>query len=195
MTASIAGMPGRVLLIIAVLIYPIAVFFLLDSLGAAWLGGLLLLLLAIRGGIALRNVPQLAWPAAFAGAVYLALLVFGDGALVLKLYPALISLVLLLAFGYTLMHPPSMIERFARGLHMEISAAGVGYTRAVTAVWCVFFAANALISAAITLGGSLIAWTFYNGFLSYVLTGALFAAEYVYRQSFRRRERLREEAG
>ncbi|MBA3564609.1 MAG: hypothetical protein H0W33_11505 [Gammaproteobacteria bacterium] len=58
-------------MIIAVLIYPIAVFFLLDSLGAAWLGGLLLLLLAIRGGIALRNVPQLAWPAAFAGAVYL----------------------------------------------------------------------------------------------------------------------------
>ncbi|MGH8495503.1 MAG: hypothetical protein ACREVN_05160 [Gammaproteobacteria bacterium] len=189
MNAAVA--PSRLVLAIAVLAYPFAVFLLLDRLGAAWLGGLLMLLLAIRGRFFLRELPQLAWPVILVGTLYLALLLLGDGALVLKLYPAIISLFLLLAFGYTLIHPPSMVEQLARRFGMEISAAGIGYTRAVTAIWCVFFAANAVVSTAITLGGSLRAWTFYNGFLSYVLTGALFAAEYLYRQSFRRRARMK----
>ncbi|MGH8722254.1 MAG: hypothetical protein ACREU4_09735, partial [Burkholderiales bacterium] len=110
------------------LAYPFAVFLLLDRLGAAWLGGLLMLLLAIRGRFFLRELPQLAWPVILVGTLYLALLLLGDGALVLKLYPAIISLFLLLAFGYTLIHPPSMVEQLARRFGMEISADGIGYT-------------------------------------------------------------------
>ena len=50
-----------------------------------------------------------------------------------------------------------------------------------------FLVGNAAISAATGLWGSLALWTLWNGLLSYVLMGGLFAGEFMYRQLARRR--------
>jgi 3-hydroxymyristoyl/3-hydroxydecanoyl-(acyl carrier protein) dehydratase len=52
----------------------------------------------------------------------------------------------------------------------------------VTLVWTVFFLLNGLLALALALGGDLKAWTLYNGFLAYILMGALFAGEFLYRR-------------
>lgn len=186
MSRLAAGAAGGGLVLVALLAYPVLVYFLLDPLGAGWLGVALIGLLVLRAGLAAPRAARFAALAA-AGAAYLALLAAADRELILKLYPALASLAMLAAFAWTLRRPPSMVERLARRFGMDVSPQGITYMRALTRLWCVFFALNAAVSVAVTLGGSLRAWAFYNGFLSYLLSGALFAGEYLYRQSYRRR--------
>ncbi|MFH4410585.1 Clp protease, partial [Acinetobacter baumannii] len=64
----------------------------------------------------------------------------------LKLYPVGMSLGALGIFAFTLLKPPSMIERFARLVEPDLPPSGVHWTRQVTKVWCVFFLCNALIA-------------------------------------------------
>jgi uncharacterized membrane protein len=96
---------------------------------------------------------------------------------VLRLYPASISASMLLLFGATLLRPPTMVERFARLSHPELPPAAVRYTRQVTVVWCLFFAFNAAVAVYTAFAGSREAWALYNGFISYILMGILFAGE------------------
>lgn len=114
-------------------------------------------------------------------ALGVALLAPFDGVAAIKLYPIAVSLGFAAIFAWTLIRPPSAIERIARLWGSELDERGIAYTRKVTTVWIGFFLLNAAISAW-TAGESLETWTLYNGFLSYVLTGALFLAEYVVRQ-------------
>lgn len=100
----------------------------------------------------------------------------------LRLLPALISLSMLFLFGFTLRYPPSMIERFARLITPDLPAGGVIYTRRVTMIWCVFFVLNASIALWTAWYVSRETWLFYNGFLSYVFMGILFAGEWLYRR-------------
>src|SRR5258705_12904722 len=99
----------------------------------------------------------------------------------LLLVPAFINLGLLLAFGRTLRGGPTMIERFARLRDPNLSAARVRHCRTATAVWCGFFAANTAVVAALAWLGEIGIWTFYTGFLSYLLMALLFAAEWLVR--------------
>src|SRR5208337_3392697 len=94
-----------------------------------------------------------------------------------RLYPVAVSSVMLAAFALTLVRPPSMVERIARASGAALDIAGVRYTRNVTIVWCVFFAANGCVALATALAGSRQAWALYNGLLSYLLAGALLAGE------------------
>lgn len=101
--------------------------------------------------------------------------------------PALVALALLFTFGSTLFRGPSAVETFARLRKPVMSAEEVAYCRRVTQVWVGFFALNGAIALWTALCGSLEAWAFYNGFLSYVVMGILFAVEFVYRHwRFRR---------
>jgi len=59
----------------------------------------------------------------------------------------------------------------------------VRYCRAVTAVWCGFFALNGAVAAALAALAPRAWWAAYAGGASYLLAGALFAAEYVVRKS------------
>ena len=74
-----------------------------------------------------------------------------------------------------------MVERIARIHEPDLPPSGVAWTRKVTQVWCGFFLFNATVSAYTALYGSLQTWTWYNGFVSYVLMGCLFAGEFVLR--------------
>ena len=102
-------------------------------------------------------------------------------AAVLKLYPAAVSAFFLARFSYSLVHPPTAIEKIARITDPQLSAAGVIYTRKVTLLWCAFFVLNIAASLYTTLFASMEAWALYNGLISYLLIGSLLAGEYCYR--------------
>ena len=96
-------------------------------------------------------------------------------------WPTLISFGLLYSFARTLWVPPPMVERFARRQKVDLSPDEVRYCRQVTLVWCGFFILNGLVAATLALGHAIRVWRFYNGFVSYLLVGTLFAAEFLYR--------------
>jgi len=95
----------------------------------------------------------------------------------LRLYPASISVSMLILFGATLLRPPTMVERFARLSERDLSPTAVRYTRHVTEIWCLFFVFNGSIAAYTALVSSREAWALYNGFIAYILMGTLFAGE------------------
>ena len=69
----------------------------------------------------------------------------------------------------------------------DLSPAAVRYTRTVTIAWCIFFAGNGAMALGTALSGNDRWWTLYNGFLAYLLMGALFAGEWLVRQRVRAR--------
>jgi len=110
-----------------------------------------------------------------------------NSAIILKLYPLLMNIIFLTAFGSTLLSPPSMIFRFAsmqdksiRGSLNEKRVAA--YCRKVTFVWCGFFIINGSAAAWTIFSGSDALWSVYNGGVSYILIGALFAGEFMVRK-------------
>lgn len=102
-------------------------------------------------------------------------------------YPVLVNVLFLSAFGISLIRPPSMAERFARIKDPEPSPALIRYTRNVTAVWCVFFAANGSMALFTVLAGDELLWMWWNGCWSYVAMGTLMGVEYFLRITLRRR--------
>ena len=97
--------------------------------------------------------------------------------------PVLIYLVLLTTFGITLRHGREpLIARFARMEQGPLTAELSGYTRALTQLWCVFFAVMATISVGLAWWTSLSLWSLFTHLISYLLLGALFAGEYAYRR-------------
>ena len=63
------------------------------------------------------------------------------------------------------------------------------YTKNVTYIWCIFLFFNLTMSI-ITFFLSDKIWLWYNGCISYVLMGSLFAIEYIVRILFRKRHGL-----
>ncbi|WP_372877312.1 hypothetical protein [Pseudomonas sp.] len=172
------------LLVVAGLVYPFAVYYGMEHLSprifAALLGGLWLarLLLGKQG-------PSGRWMAAAALAFCLLLGLAGEPAL-LRWYPVLINLLLLGLFALSLKVGPPLVERLARLREPELPERAVRYTRQVTKVWALFFLGNGLISAALTLWAPLSWWTLYTGLISYGLIGLLFTGEWLMRQRVRR---------
>lgn len=162
--------------------YPFAVYFGLDALEPRRLALIVAAVAAVRA-LQARQVlraPELATlgaTALLAGAIAL-----WNSEAMLRFYPVVVSLGLLASFAVTLRRGPSMIERFARIVDPQLSAAGVAYTRRVTKVWCAFFAINAAIAAYTALGASREAWLLYNGFISYLIVGGLIAGEWLVRK-------------
>ena len=96
------------------------------------------------------------------------------------LYPVAISLGMLFMFTYSLMNPPNVIERIARAMEGNLPPEAIAYTRKVCLVWIGFFVLNACISA-YTVWVQPEHWLLYNGLISYVLMGTLFAVEFAIR--------------
>jgi uncharacterized membrane protein len=116
---------------------------------------------------------------------YCALLAVSGESALLRWYPTLISLFLLLAFGLSLVWGPPVVERIARAREPELPAAAIPYTRKVTWVWVGFFVFNAGVSAALTVWAPLKWWTLYNGLLVYFIMGPLFVGEWLLRKRLR----------
>ena len=172
------------LLVVAGLLYPFAVYYGMEHLSprlfAALLGGLWL-----ARAISQRGQPGSRWMAGAALAFCALLGLAGEPAL-LRWYPVLLNLMLLVLFSLSLKFGPPLVERLARLQELELPEHAVRYTRQVTAVWAGFFLANGLVVTALTLWAPLSWWTLYTGLIAYALMGLLFAAEWLIRQRVRR---------
>ncbi|WP_250517203.1 hypothetical protein [Caballeronia sp. INDeC2] len=132
-------------------------------------------------GMSLRRLTRVDWTVAFMLSFASAAIVWTDSERLLHIYPSLVNLGLLIAFGATLVRGPSMIEKFARIGTPDLSEAAVRHTRRVTQIWCAFFMANGLFSLYTALHWPREAWSLYNGAISYALVGVLIAGEIVWR--------------
>lgn len=161
------------------LAYPFLVYSALGHFEPRWMA-MILFVFAILRALGSR---QPVWWVAAAGTGVLALVatVFNQ-AVPLKLYPALVNLVMLGVFFGSLRFPPTVVERLARLQEPDLPQAAVRYTRRVTQVWCVFFVINGSLAIATALWTSDRTWVFYNGFLAYVMMAILFAGEWLVRQ-------------
>ena len=110
-----------------------------------------------------------------------------DNVMMMKLYPIFINLLFFIFFFHSLSHPPTVIERFARITNPELPAQAIHYTRKVTIIWCLFFIFNGLMAAWTAFFANMQMWTLYNGFISYMLIGLLFAGEFTVRRWVKRR--------
>ena len=177
---------STVLPVILTLLYPLTIWLAEGQVEPRLLAGVLLLaglsrLVSGRFGYAARW-----W---VSGTMLLVLLVvWHNGMLPLKLYPVVVNATLLGVFSYSLIVPPSAIERIARVWEPHLPAQAIAYTRRVTQVWCGFFAANGAVALYTALYASSAQWSFYNGFLAYVLIGLLFAGEFCVRRRFIRHQ-------
>jgi len=97
-------------------------------------------------------------------------------------YPVIVNGLMLGMFAASLLRPPSLIERLARLRQPDLPPEGAAYCRRVTLVWCAFFVGNGSIAAWTALAASREAWVLYNGLIAYLLMGALFAGEWLYRR-------------
>lgn len=97
-----------------------------------------------------------------------------------RLYPVFMVALALALFARSLWTTP-LVEVFARRMGEGLDARGVAYCRNVTRVWVSFLAVHLLVTCA-TLFASDEIWILYNGCLSYLLMGALFLGEFLYRR-------------
>lgn len=95
---------------------------------------------------------------------------------------AAINVFLLWVFGRTLVHGREpLISSFARRIHGTVPPHVDPYARRVTVAWCVFFAAQALLSAVLFALAPLDVWSLFVNVLSFPLVIVMFVAEYLYR--------------
>lgn len=166
------------------LLYPLAIWLGHGQLEPRTLACVLLLAVACRLP-ALRLSAAARWTVAGA-LVLVAVAVWSNVLLPLKLYPVLVNIAFLAAFGYSLTTPVSMVERLARLREPDLPPAGVAYTRRVTQAWCAFFVINGALALATALWASEAVWSLYNGVIAYGLMGLMFGAEFLLRRRLRK---------
>lgn len=101
-----------------------------------------------------------------------------------RLYPAVMVSFALAAFAVSLFRTP-LVEVFARRMGESLDDRGVAYCRRVTVVWTAFLSLHLAVTLA-TVFASHEVWAIYNGFIAYMMMGALFLGEWLYRRSVRR---------
>ncbi|CAM2140553.1 membrane protein of unknown function [Pararobbsia alpina] len=181
--------PRRVLRVAASLAYPVVILCVWRWVSPRYVGALLFALLWLQrwagtGALAasLRKLSRVDWTVAGVLSCASAAVVLTDSEQLMRLYPSLVNLGLLAVFGATLVKGPTMIEKFARISRPDPAPHIIRYTRRVTQIWCVFFAANTVFSVYTALNWSREAWSLYNGAVAYVLCGTLLIGEFAWRK-------------
>ena len=174
----------NLLMVVITLAYPLVIGLGQDRFEPRVLAILLLLLVVMR----LHTLKlSAAWCWCVGGTLLLVVCALWLNAILpLKFYPVVVNSTLLGLFAYSLLFPPSIIERWARLRNAELPARAISYTRRVTQVWCIFFAINGAVALITALWASAAVWTAYNGIVAYLLMGLLFAGEYCVRWRFKR---------
>lgn len=96
---------------------------------------------------------------------------------------AAVYALLLWHFGRTLgPGAEPLVTRLARRVHGTLPPAMAAYARRVTIAWCIFFAAQLVISALLFGFASLNLWSLYINFLNFPLLALMFIGEYAYRR-------------
>jgi len=119
------------------------------------------------------------------------LCLFINSSIILKFYPLIMNVILLVSFGITFFLRPNMIFRFAtmqdKSIKGSLGECRVeAYCWKVNLMWCIFFVLNGGITAWTIFFGSDVVWSVYNGGISYVLIGIIFAGEFAVRKIVQR---------
>lgn len=179
--STIGSLLGRSLNLtglLAVMAYPFAVYFGLGRFSPRIIVAGLVIVLSLRMFRAQDSGGRLPY---LVGAIGVIIIAARSPVVGLRAYPILISLTLASVFVYSLVRPPTIIEKIVRVRRPHMPPEIVSYLRSVTTVWTGFFLLNAAISAATAFSGSMRLWTLYNGFLSYLMIGALLIGEFMLR--------------
>jgi uncharacterized membrane protein len=89
---------------------------------------------------------------------------------------------LLWYFGRTLVRGREpIITRFSRSVHGPLPPAMERFTRKVTIAWCVFFAAQLIVSAFLFAFAALGTWSLFVNLLNLPLLAVMFVGQLVYR--------------
>jgi uncharacterized membrane protein len=163
------------------LAYPFLVYLGLAHFEPWILAAVLAFVLVLRLAAARHN-RHWVLPVLVVAVLFFILAMWRNDPLTLRFYPVLINAVMLIVFGWSLLFPPTVIERIARIRHPDLPGSGVRYTRRVTQVWSLFFLVNGGIALYTALWADLDTWCLYNGFIAYLMMGALFAVEYAIRR-------------
>jgi uncharacterized membrane protein len=110
-------------------------------------------------------------------------LILGIASLLLRnaefvyLYPVLVNSVLFTVFASSLFGNQTIVEKIARLKDARFTDQQIPYTRKVTIVWAIFFLLNGCIALLTVFIDDKAYWSLYNGAISYVLMGLMFAGE------------------
>lgn len=171
---------GGIVAVLLIIAYPFLVYWGINHLSLKFIGWIFLAVIIIRSIVLKSQYKQ--WIPAMIGilATTILLSIFDDP-IYLKLNPVIISLSVFFAFSLTLIKPPSMIETFARLQDKNLPEKAIPYCRKVTIIWCIFLLSNSGIALYTAVYSDMQTWTLYNGLISYILMGALFGGEFLYR--------------
>lgn len=168
------------LIAVLTLLYPVAVYFSIQTVAPWQVASLLLLLIISRFFISQQM--QWGWIFTAIGVVYCGIAIWQNNLVSLRFYPVLMSFSFFIVFISSLKWSPPIVERIARLQHPDLPPEGVKYTYKVTVVWSLFFLLNGLIACYTALYASFKWWSLYNGLISYVLMGILMGSEYLIRR-------------
>ncbi len=162
-------------------LYPVAAYLSLKSFRPAWLAGLLIVASLVRlltARLAGARISAALWLVPVAGIGLAAFSVLRSTPNAMLFYPALVNGALLAVFGASVVWPPTVVERIARLRDGALPPEAIRYTRRVTIAWAAFFVVNGTLALYTACCASLGTWALYNGFVAYLMIGAMFAGEY-----------------
>jgi len=170
---------------LATVLYPFAIYFLGGMIPVSYM------LMGLLGLLVVRSVLQ--YKSQLKSNMYMTLMIIAimlglfswDQVIAAYLYPVMVSLSFASLLGWSLLYPPSLIERFARIMEPDLDEHGVAYTRKVTMIWLAFSLANASISFVTASIDDKDLWLLYNGLVSYILIGLLMGGEFLFRQYYK----------
>jgi len=184
------GTPGKLLLLVAFIAYPILLhaFILKDEVEMWQMLFVFAPLLGVAAWVLFRMVSKAWWPVlalAFAGVIYF-VVASGHGRIGLLavngLSNAALNLFLLWLFGRTLLPGREpLISQISRHINGELLPEVVEYTRHVTIAWCIYFVLQVVISLLLYLFAPIAAWSFFINVLNLPLLILMFVAEKTYR--------------
>lgn len=164
--------PLKILMLLAAVAYPIAVFFALQHGFSVRMMGIVLICAVLIGIAQSKNL----W-IGICGILLAGLSFISNQGIFLKLYPVLMNVGVCAIFAISLRGTP-MIQRFVQKIQNEITPKMIEHARLATIAWVIFLAINTLISL-VTVFMSDFVWTVYNGLISYGLIGLMILVEYV----------------
>lgn len=184
----VAGWAWKALIVLACVAYQILVHtWVVSAQGGALRAVLVWLpLVMLAGWVLARASNKPLWLVALgAAAAVMALAEYQEHlglAAVSGISHAMAYLFLLWFFGRTLAPGTEpLVTRFARRVHGVLPPDIERFTRNVTIAWCVFFAAQLVVSALLFAFASLELWSAFVNLLNLPLLGAMFAGQLIYR--------------
>lgn len=177
----------RGLVILAIIAYPIGVYFGIRVLPPGFFGLVLAVLLLLRFGVIAPGERAVLLPLLLPFLAYALVAAVLGSERVLLFYPVLVNACLFVIFVWSLRSEAPILLRIVRARKIRMSRFGPRYLYWLTIVWAGFFVLNGTISAW-TITQPLKTWAVYNGLIAYVLIGVLIVGEWLFRIHYKKRK-------